>query len=123
MTSGGNNGKYKTRKKGKGKKYNKNKRKENEIRKVKKKKENAFFLAQTGSKGEEVSEKEREREREKRGVEREKLLSKIYGNRIVGFRLSKWQSRSTHRELHVGTKILEFHQTPQGRKFFYMGYF
>ena len=26
-----------------------------------------------------------EREREKRGVEREKLLSKIYGNRTLGF--------------------------------------
>ena len=91
--------------------------------KSKKKKENAIFLAQTGSKGEEVSEKEREREREKRGVEREKLLSKIYGNRIIGFHQSKRQSRSTHRELHVGTKILEFHQPPQGRKFFYLGYF
>ena len=54
---------------------------------------------------------ERERERENRGVEREKLLSKIYGIRTVGFHRRKRQSRSTHRELRVGTKILEFRQT------------
>ena len=34
------------------------------------------------------------------------LLSNIYGNWTVGFRRSKRQSRSTHRELCVGTKIL-----------------
>ena len=45
------------------------------------------------------------------------LLSKIYGNQTVGFCWSKWQSRSTHRELRVGTKILEFCQTPRGREF------
>ena len=39
------------------------------------------------------------------------LLSKIYGNRTVGFLRSKRQSWSMHRKLHVGTKILEFHQT------------
>ena len=41
-------------------------------------------------------ESEREREREKRGLEREKLISKIYGNRTVGFHRSKMQSRSMH---------------------------
>ena len=51
------------------------------------------------------------------------LLSKIYENRIVGFRWSKRKSRSTHRELRVGTKILEFRQTPQGREFSYLDYF
>ena len=40
------------------------------------------------------------------------LLSKIYGNWIVGFRRNKKQSQSTHRELRMGTKILEFRQTP-----------
>ena len=64
-----------------------------------------------------------EREREKRGVEREKIISKIYGIRSVGFRWSKRQSRSTHQELRVGIKILEFHQTPPGREFSYLGYF
>ena len=49
------------------------------------------------------------------------LLSKIYGNWIVGFRRSKRQSRSMHRELRVGTEILEFCQTPQGREFSYLG--
>ena len=52
--------------------------------------------------------------RVKRIGEREKkisLLSKIYGNRIVGFRQSKRQSRSTHRELRMGTKTLDFRQT------------
>ena len=66
---------------------------------------------------------EKKREGEKRGVKRVKLLSKIYGNRIVGFRRSKRQSRSTHRELYVGTKISEFRQTPQGREFSYFAYF
>ena len=57
--------------------------------------------------------REGERERERReGVEREKLISKIYGIQTVGFRRSKRQSRSMHRELRVGTKILEFRQTP-----------
>ena len=55
--------------------------------------------------------------------EREKLLSKIYENRTLGFRRSKRQSQSTHRELHVGTKIMEFPQTPRGREFSYLGYF
>ena len=67
--------------------------------------------------------KERERVREKRRVEREKLLSKIYGIRTIGFHWGKRQSRSTHRELRVGTKILEFRQTPRGREFSNLGYF
>ena len=33
------------------------------------------------------------------------------------------KSRSTHRELCVGTKILEFRQTPRGREFSYLDYF
>ena len=45
------------------------------------------------------------------------LLSKIYGDRAVGFRRSKRQSLSTRRELHVGTRILGFHQTLRGRGF------
>ena len=64
---------------------------------------------------------ERERKRNKKKFFL--LLSKIYGNRTVGFRRSKRQSRSTHRELRVGTKILEFRQTPRGREFSYLGYF
>ena len=63
---------------------------------------------------------EQEREREKKRVP---LLSKIYENRTIGFRRSKRQSRSMHRELRVGTKILEFHQTPRGREFSYLDYF
>ena len=51
------------------------------------------------------------------------FLSKIYENRIVGFRWSRRQSRSTQRELHVDTKILEFRQTLQGREFSYLCYF
>ena len=64
-----------------------------------------------------------EGERERGEKYREKLLSKIDENRIIGFRRSKRQSRSTHRELSMGTKILEFRQTPQGREFSYLGYF
>ena len=48
---------------------------------------------------------EKEREREKRGLEREKLLSKIYRIWIISFCLSKRQSQFTHRELRLGTKI------------------
>ena len=33
------------------------------------------------------------------------ILFKIYGDRIDGFRRSKRQSSSTHRELRVGIKI------------------
>ena len=45
------------------------------------------------------------------------LLFKIYGNRTIGFPRSRRQSRSTQRELCVGTKILEFHQTPRSKEF------
>ena len=51
------------------------------------------------------------------------LLSKIYGNQTVDFCWRKRQSRSTHRKLRVGTKILEFRQTPRGREFSYLFYF
>ena len=37
--------------------------------------------------------------------------------------LSKRQSWSTRRELHMGTKILAFRQTPRGREFSYLCYF
>ena len=60
------------------------------------------------------------REKEKKKVS---LLSKIYENRTVGFRQSKKKSRSTHRELRLGTKILEFRQTPRCREFSYLEYF
>ena len=69
------------------------------------------------------------RDGRERALEREiffflsSLLSKIYGNRTVGFIRSRRQSRSTHRELHVGTKILAFCQTPRGREFSYLCYF
>ena len=51
------------------------------------------------------------------------FFSKIYENRIVGFRWSKRQSQSMHRELRVDTKILEFRHTPRVREFSYLGYF
>ena len=51
------------------------------------------------------------------------FLSKIYENRTVGFHRSKRQSLSMQRELRVGTKILEFRQTPRGREFSYLCYF
>ena len=50
-------------------------------------------------------------------------FSKIYGNWTIGFHRSKRQSRSKHRELRVGTKILAFHQTPRAREFSYLCYF
>ena len=101
--------------KGKKKKEKKKKRKRKEEKSNKKRKRGTFWQKQEG-----VSEKERERE--ERGRERN-IISKIYENQTVGFRWSKRKSRSTYRELRVGTKILEFHQTPQGRKFSYLKYF
>ena len=74
---------------------------------------------ETGSEGREGGE-ERERKGEKDFFS---LLSKIYGNRTIGFHPRKRKIRSTHRELRAGTKILEFCQIPQGREFSYLGYF
>ena len=62
--------------------------------------------------GKKIGERERERERERDGKKRFFFFSKIYGNRIIGFRRNRRQSRSTHRELRVTTKFLEFRQTP-----------
>ena len=70
----------------------------------------------------------RERENVRKGRERffflflSSLFSKIYGNQTVSFCRRKKQSRSTHRELCVGTKILVFRQTPRGREFSYLCY-
>ena len=58
-----------------------------------------------------------QREGERKGKMGFSLLYKIYGDRAVGFYRGKKQSRSTHRELRMGTKILKFRQTPQGREF------
>ena len=77
-----------------------------------KKKRKAKRDEKEGEMGETESVKSK-REREK--VKQRKiffLLSKIYGNRTVNFFRSKRKNRSMHRELRVGTKILEFHQTP-----------
>ena len=41
----------------------------------------------------------------------------------VGAQWSEKKSRSTYRELRVGTKILEFRQTLLGREFSYFDYF
>ena len=70
------------------------------------------------------SESESERREREKGKKKDfSLVSKIYGNRTIGFRWSKRQNRSTYRELIVGTKILEFRQAPRGREFSYLGYF
>ena len=51
------------------------------------------------------------------------LLSKIYGDRAVGFRQSNRQSSSTQRELCVGTRIWGFRQTPRSKGFLLLGLF
>ena len=63
---------------------------------------------------------EREKREKKKGLP---LLFKIYENRTLGFRRNKRKSRSTHRELRMGIKILEFRQTPRCREFSYLDYF
>ena len=69
--------------------------------------------------------KTRKRKRKKRKLKKEKekrseklhLLSRIYGDRTIGFSRSKRQSSSTCRELHVGTRIRGFRQTLRGKGF------
>ena len=57
--------------------------------------------------------KKRERANEEREEERLHLLSKIPGDRTVGFRRGKEQSCSPRQGLHVGTRFGEFRQTPE----------
>ena len=58
--------------------------------------------------GEKRKKKGAERGREKKEKRSSPLLSKIYGDRAVGFHRNKRQSSSTQRELCVGTKIIGF---------------
>ena len=60
------------------------------------------------SKNEEETGGSVEEKRERKGKKDFSLISKIYKDRIDGFRRSKRQSSFMHRELRVGTKILEF---------------
>ena len=50
------------------------------------------------------------------------LLSKIPGNRIVGFRRSKKGKRSTRSRLRVDPGFVEFPQTPRGSIFSLLGF-
>ena len=61
-------------------------------------------------------ERKKNKEEEKRSKKLH-LISRIHGDRAVGFRCSKRQSLSTRRELRVGTRIRGFLQTPRGRGF------
>ena len=81
------------------------------MRKAKKEKEEKK-IEQRGSK---------RRARERKGKEKKKR--DFPGVPTVGARQSENKSRSTHRELRVGTKIFKFRQAPQGREFFYFNYF
>ena len=56
-----------------------------------------------------MREKKMMRERKKRGGKKKGDFPSIP---TVGAQHSEKKSRSTHRELRVGTKILEFRQTP-----------
>ena len=87
--------------------------KENEKRERKKKK-----------KGEKTrKEREEESHRERGRKERETKNRDFPNIPTVKSRRSKSKSQSTHRGLHVGTNILEFHQIPRGMEFFYLKYF
>ena len=72
-----------------------------------------------GGKEKEKEKKKKEKKRKKKEKMSKKLhlLSRIYEDRVVGFRQSKRQSSSTQRELHVGTRNRGFFQTPRGRGF------
>ena len=67
-----------------------------------------------GEKWDEEKKREKKGEEEKRS-ERLQLLSRIFSNQTFGFRRSKKESSSTRRELHMGTRIRGFRQTPRGR--------
>ena len=79
-------------------------------------------------------ERENWREREEKAIERKEkreeekmseklqLLSRISGDRVVGFRQSKRKSSFMQQELRVGTKIQGFCQTPRGRVFLLLGF-
>ena len=54
-------------------------------------------------------------------LERDKLLSKISRDPIVGSLRDKKESCSTRRGLRVGTGFKEFPQTPRGRGFSLLG--
>ena len=66
--------------------------------------------------GKEERERPNEKERENRGIlERQSLpLSRISGDRTVGFLRGKKQSCSPRQGLRVGTGFGEFRQTPEG---------
>ena len=58
----------------------------------------------------EIKEKEiKEMKEEEKRSEKLHLISRIYGDRAVGFRRSKRQSSSTPRDLCVGMRIGGFH--------------
>ena len=56
-------------------------------------------------------------------LEREKLLSKISRDPIVGSLRDKKESCSTRRRLRMGTGFREFPQTPRGRGFSVLGFY
>ena len=59
----------------------------------------------------------KEKKEEGKWSEKFYFLSKIYGDRAVGFRRRKSQSSFTRREFHVGTRIWGFCKTPRDRGF------
>ena len=67
--------------------------------------------------------RERSKRREKQKGERETKKGDFPNVSTVGAQRFEKKSRSMHRELRVGTKILEFHLTPLGREFYYLYYF
>ena len=70
--------------------------------------------------------KRKEKEREKGEETRERERNKkgdFLGIPTIESRQFESKSRSTHRGLRLGTKILEFRQTPRGKKFSYLDYF
>ena len=77
--------------------------------------------------GREGKKKKRMRERKTdkgRDEERGRKEKDIFpGIPTIKARWSEKKSRPTHLELRMGAKILEFRQTPRGKKFSYLDYF
>ena len=76
-------------------------------------------MGEKGKREGKKNERKEKKRKERRIKDSEKLhlLSKIYGDRTVGFHWSKRKSSSTRRELRVGTRIWGFRQTSRGRGF------
>ena len=90
------------------------------MRWIREKRREANIKEKGGSQQEREEKKKSDRERERKKRNKKGDFPCVP---TVEARRSEKKSRSTHRELRVGTKILEFRQALRGREFSYLEYF